>query len=88
MIKKLFFTLFIFLCLNSKSICNEFIGVIGVAVGDIKNQKNEKLFNGSKIFYGDTIFVMKILTVKIYKIVKIMKLWIYIIYKKKILIKY
>ena len=57
MIKKLFFTLFIFLCLNSKSICNEFIGVIGVAVGDIKNQKNEKLFNGSKIFYGDTIFV-------------------------------
>ena len=57
MIKKLFFTLFIFLFLNSKSICNEFIGVIGVAVGDIKNQKNEKLFNGSKIFYGDTIFV-------------------------------
>ena len=57
MIKKLFFTLFIFLFLNSKSICNEFIGVIGFAVGDIKNQKNEKLFNGSKIFYGDTIFV-------------------------------
>ena len=41
MIKKLFFTLFIFIFLNSKSICNEFIGVIGVAVGDIKNQKNE-----------------------------------------------
>ena len=57
MIKKLFFTIFIFLCLNAKSICNEFIGVIGVAVGDIKNQNNEKLLNGSKIFYGDTIFV-------------------------------
>ena len=35
----------------------EFIGVIGAAIGDIKNQKNEKLQNGSKIFYGDTILV-------------------------------
>ena len=34
---------------------SDFIGVIGAAIGDIKNQKNEKLVNGSKIFYGDTI---------------------------------
>ena len=31
--------------------------MIGVAVGDINNQKNEKLINGSKVFFGDTIFV-------------------------------
>ena len=35
----------------------EFIGIVGVAIGDIKNQKNEKLLNGSKVFYGDTIIV-------------------------------
>ena len=35
----------------------EFIGVIGVAVGEITNQNNEKLLSGSKIFYGDTIIV-------------------------------
>ena len=34
---------------------SEFIGVIGAAIGDIKNQNNEQLTNGSKIFYGDTI---------------------------------
>ena len=34
---------------------NSFVGVIGAAVGDIKNQKNESLSNGSKIFFGDTI---------------------------------
>ena len=34
---------------------SEFIGVIGAAIGKIQNQKNEKLVNGSKIFYGDTI---------------------------------
>ena len=34
---------------------NNFVGIIGAAVGDIKNQKNEKLANGSKIFFGDTI---------------------------------
>jgi len=33
----------------------EFVGVVGAAIGDIKNQNNEKLTNGSKIFYGDTI---------------------------------
>ena len=34
---------------------NNFVGVIGAAIGDIKNQKNESLSNGSKIFFGDTI---------------------------------
>ena len=57
MIKKILLTAFIFLAFISKSISNEFIGVIGVAVGDINNQKNEKLSNGSKVFFGDTIFV-------------------------------
>ena len=33
----------------------DFIGVIGAAVGEITNQNNEKLSNGSKIFFGDTI---------------------------------
>jgi len=36
---------------------SDFIGVIGAAIGDVKNHKDEKLFNGSKIFYGDTIVV-------------------------------
>ena len=34
---------------------SDFIGVIGAAIGNIKNQNNEKLINGSKIFHGDTI---------------------------------
>ena len=34
---------------------NGFVGVIGAAIGEIKNQKNESLSNGSKIFFGDTI---------------------------------
>ncbi len=34
---------------------NSFVGVIGAAIGDIKNQKNESLSSGSKIFFGDTI---------------------------------
>ena len=34
---------------------NSFVGVIGAAIGDLKNQKNESLSNGSKIFFGDTI---------------------------------
>jgi len=48
-----------FILLMSSSIASantsEFIGVIGAAIGEIQNQKNEKLVNGSKIFYGDTI---------------------------------
>ena len=55
--KKFLLTIFIFLSFITKSFSSEFIGVIGVAVGDIINQKNEKLINGSKVFFGDTIFV-------------------------------
>ena len=57
MIKKIFITLLVFICFTSKTFSNEFIGVIGIAVGEIYNQKNEKLINESKIFYGDTIIV-------------------------------
>ena len=55
MIRNFFYILFFYLIFVVKSFSGEFIGVIGVAVGDIYNQKNEKLLNGSKIFYGDTI---------------------------------
>ena len=57
MIKKFLISVFFLLIFISKSFSNEFIGVIGVAIGEINNQKNEKLLNGSKVFYGDTIFV-------------------------------
>ena len=57
MIKNFFYILCFYLIFLVKSFSSEFIGVIGVAVGDIYNQKNEKLLNGSKIFYGDTILV-------------------------------
>ena len=57
MIKKFLISVFLLLIFISKSFSNEFIGVIGVAIGEINNQKNEKLLNGSKVFYGDTIFV-------------------------------
>jgi hypothetical protein len=36
---------------------NEAIGVIAAGIGDIINQKNEKLLTGSKIYFGDTIIV-------------------------------
>jgi|TARA_B110000285_G_scaffold75236_1_gene86655 hypothetical protein len=36
---------------------NEVIGVIAAGIGDIYNQKNEKLSTGSKIYFGDTIIV-------------------------------
>ena len=34
---------------------SNFIGVVGAAIGEIKNQDNESLVDGSKIFFGDTI---------------------------------
>ena len=34
---------------------SNFIGVVGAAIGEIKNQNNENLVDGSKIFFGDTI---------------------------------
>ena len=54
---KKFIFLFVFLIgVNTANASNsDFIGVIGAAIGNIKNQNNEKLTNGSKIFYGDTI---------------------------------
>ena len=57
MTKNFFYILFIYFLLIFKSFSAEFIGVVGVAVGEINNQNNEKLFSGSKIFYGDTIVV-------------------------------
>ena len=57
MSKKFTITLFFLILLSSKSLAVEFVGVIGAAVGEINNQKNEKLSNGSKIYYGDTINV-------------------------------
>ena len=58
---KKFIFLFIFLigANTASASTSEFIGVIGAAIGDIKNQNNEKLLNGSKIYYGDTIIVNK-----------------------------
>ena len=54
--KKLIFSLIFLIGANTANAStSEFIGVIGAAIGDIKNQNNEKLINGSKIFYGDTI---------------------------------
>ena len=54
---KKFIFLFIFLigANASNASTSKFIGVIGAAIGNIKNQNNEKLINGSKIFHGDTI---------------------------------
>ncbi len=57
MIKIFFIVLFVSASLINKSFSSEFVGVIGAAIGNITNQKNEKLKNGSKIFYGDTIIV-------------------------------
>ena len=54
--KKLIFLLIFLIGANTANAStSEFIGVIGAAIGDIKNQNNKKLINGSKIFYGDTI---------------------------------
>ncbi|MDC1454375.1 FecR family protein [Pelagibacteraceae bacterium] len=36
---------------------SEMIGIVAVGIGDISNQKNEKLTTGSKIYFGDTILV-------------------------------
>ena len=57
MIKIFFIVLFMFTSFINKSFSDGFIGVIGAAIGNINNQKNEKLISGSKIFYGDTITV-------------------------------
>lgn len=54
-------TLVISLIISLSSItfgfASEVIGVIAAGIGNISNQKNEKLTTGSKIYFGDTIFV-------------------------------
>jgi len=54
-IKTIIISVFLSLFLISITSANEFIGVIAAGVGDILNQKNEKLSTGSKIYFGDTI---------------------------------
>ena len=54
LIKILIFVILTFTSVANAS-NNSFVGVIGAAIGNIKNQKNESLSNGSKIFFGDTI---------------------------------
>ena len=54
-------TLVISLIISLSSItfgfASEVIGVIAAGIGNISNQNNEKLITGSKIHFGDTIFV-------------------------------
>ena len=55
-ISKKLLIILVFLTVPNLSNANtDFVGVIGAAVGEIKNQNNESLQNGSKIFFGDTI---------------------------------
>ena len=54
-LSKLFIIIFFMFASVANASNNSFVGVIGAAIGDIKNQKNESLTNGSKIFFGDTI---------------------------------
>ena len=59
-ISKKILIILVFLTVPNLSNANtDFIGVIGAAVGEIKNQNNEILQNGSKIFFGDTIVSKK-----------------------------
>ena len=55
--KTLIFSLIIFMFSLSIGFANDVIGVISAGIGDITNQKNEKLETGSKIYFGDTIIV-------------------------------
>ena len=56
-IRTIIFTLSILIFSISQGTANEMIGVISAGIGDIYNQKNEKLSTGSKIYFGDTILV-------------------------------
>ena len=56
-LKNLLSILILLMFTQSYGFSKEFIGVISAGIGDITNQKNEKLSTGSKIFYGDTIIV-------------------------------
>ena len=56
-LRNLFCTIIIFMISQSYCLSLEIIGVISAGIGDISNQKNEKLSTGSKIYFGDTIIV-------------------------------
>ena len=56
-IRTIIFSLSILILSLSQGIANDMIGVISAGIGDIYNQKNEKLSTGSKIYFGDTILV-------------------------------
>ena len=55
--KTLIFSSIILIFSISFGFANDVIGVISAGIGDITNQKNEKLETGSKIYFGDTIIV-------------------------------
>ena len=56
-LRTLFYTIIVFMISQSYCLSLEIIGVISAGIGDISNQKNEKLSTGSKIYFGDTIIV-------------------------------
>ena len=56
-IRIIIFSLLIILLSSLQGFANEMIGVISAGIGEISNQKNEKLSTGSKIYFGDTILV-------------------------------
>ena len=56
-IRIIIFSLLIILFSSLQGFANEMIGVISAGIGEISNQKNEKLSTGSKIYFGDTILV-------------------------------
>ena len=56
-LRTLFYTIIVFTISQSYCLSLEIIGVISAGIGDISNQKNEKLSTGSKIYFGDTIIV-------------------------------
>ena len=55
--KNLIFVVIIFISSMSYAFSKDFIGVISAGIGEITNQESEKLFTGSKIYFGDTIIV-------------------------------
>ena len=53
---KLFFKILIIFLLSTKTFAStQQIGVIGFVIGDVINQKGEKLRVGDTIYFGDTI---------------------------------
>jgi len=57
--KKIFILTFLFIFYFLNANAKDFIGIVGFAIGNIENQNSEKLSNGSKIYFGDTIIVNK-----------------------------